>query len=86
MIVFCVSAPADANWRDRSFLADANAALLREWIRPLVDLSPNCVLVMVTNPVDAMTYLALQLSGLPPERVIGTGYADRQRSVSFVSI
>ena len=73
VVIFCVSAPVDSNWRDRSLLAPANAALLREWIKPLVDRSPNCILVVVTNPVDAMTYLAWKLSGLPPERVIGTG-------------
>ncbi len=86
VVVFCVSAPSDANWRDRSFSAEANAGLLQEWIRPLIDRSPNCVLVMVTNPVDAMSYLALQLSGLPPDRVIGTGtLIDSARFRSYLS-
>ncbi len=86
VVIFSVSAPVDAKWRDRSLLAPANAELLREWIKPLVDLSPNCVLIMVTNPVDAMTYLAWQLSELPPERVIGTGtLIDSARFRSYLS-
>ena len=86
VIVFSVSAPADANFRDRSLLAAGNAKLLREWIPQLVERSPNCVLIMVTNPVDVMTYLALQLCDLPPERVIGTGtLIDSARFRSYLS-
>lgn len=86
VIVFSVSAPADKNFRDRSLLAVSNAQLLREWIPQLVDRSPNCVLIMVTNPVDVMTYLALQLCDLPPERVIGTGtLIDSARFRSYLS-
>lgn len=86
VVIFCVSAPVDANYRDRSMLAPANAALLRLWIKPLVDRSPNCILIIVTNPVDAMTYLAWKLSGLPPERVIGTGtLIDSARFRSYLS-
>jgi L-lactate dehydrogenase len=86
VVIMCLSAPQDANSRDRTVLAEANAALLREWIKPLVDRSPNGVLVIVTNPVDAMTYLAWQLSGLPPGRVIGTGtLIDSARFRSYLS-
>ncbi len=49
VIVMCLSAPADANFRDRNLLAGANAELMRVWIEPLVRSSPNCVLVIVTN-------------------------------------
>ncbi len=86
VVVVCVSTPTDANSHDRNAHAEANAALLREWIRPLAERSPECVMVIVTNPVDAMTYLALQLSGLPPERVIGTGtLIDSARFRSYLS-
>lgn len=86
VIVFSVSAPADVNFRDRSLLATGNAKLLREWIPQLAERSPDCVLIMVTNPVDVMTYLALQLCDLPPERVIGTGtLIDSARFRSYLS-
>lgn len=70
----------------RAAHAKENSELLRTWIRPLVDLSPKAVLVIVTNPVDAMTYLAWQLSGLPSHRVIGTGtLIDSARFRSYLS-
>jgi len=86
VIILCASAPQGQNGPGRSNLAEANAVLFREWIEPLVRRSPNCVLVIVTNPVDVMTYLAWQLSGLPPERVIGTGtLIDSARFRSYLS-
>jgi L-lactate dehydrogenase len=51
----------------------ANAPLFRELIPRVVDRSPDAILVIITNPVDAMTYLAIKHSGLPATRVIGTG-------------
>lgn len=86
VIIVCVSAPASLHGQGRNNLAQANAVLLRDWIEPLVRRSPNCVLVIVTNPVDVMTYVAWQLSGLPPERVIGTGtLIDSARFRSYLS-
>jgi L-lactate dehydrogenase len=42
-------------------------------IPQLVMYSPNCILVIVSNPVDVLTYVAWKLSGLPKNRVIGSG-------------
>jgi len=86
VIIMCASAAVDRNGLGRSNLAQVNSVLFREWIELLVRLSPNCVLVIVTNPVDVMTYLAWQLSGLPPQRVIGTGtLIDSARFRSYLS-
>jgi len=86
VIIISASGPVGQNGLGRSNLAQANAVLFREWIEPLVRRSPNCVLVIVTNPVDVMTYVAWQLSGLPPERVIGTGtLIDSARFRSYLS-
>ncbi len=54
-------------------LAGRNTEIFGELIPALVELSPETVLLVVTNPVDVLTYVALQLSGLPPSRVIGSG-------------
>ena len=51
----------------------ANAPMFRELIPKVVARSPGVILVIVSNPVDAMTYLAIQYGGLPASRVIGTG-------------
>ncbi len=48
--------------------------------------SPNCIIIMVTNPVDAMTYLAIQTSHFPRNRVIGlSGVLDSARFSSFIA-
>src|SRR5215210_804374 len=57
----------------RMDLAGANAAICRKLIPDLVRLAPGAVLLMVTNPVDVITYIALKLSGLPRQRVLGSG-------------
>ena len=73
VIVMCAGVPQPADVADRNAVAAGNAALMRELIPPLVRRSPNAIFVNVTNPVDAITYHILKVSGLPPERVIGTG-------------
>ena len=54
-------------------LANKNAKIVRDLVPKLIQTSPNTILLMVSNPVDVLTYEALQVSGLPPERVIGSG-------------
>ena len=53
--------------------AAANAELFKDMIPKLAGGSPEAIFVVVTNPVDVMTYLTLRDSGFPPQRVIGTG-------------
>ncbi len=54
-------------------LAATNVGLCRKIIPEILEVAPEAVLVMVTNPVDVVTYAAVRSSGLPPERVLGTG-------------
>lgn len=54
-------------------LAGANAAVLRDLLPKLMKVAPDAILLMVTNPVDVLTHLALQITGLPRERVFGSG-------------
>lgn len=54
-------------------LAATNVELCRKLIPALLTVAPDAVLVMVTNPVDVLTYAALKFSGLPSQRVLGTG-------------
>jgi L-lactate dehydrogenase len=69
----CASVPTPTQMVDRAELAAGNAALLRELVPQFAAASPNAVFVNVSNPVDAMTWHILQLSGFPWQRVIGTG-------------
>src|SRR5947207_492127 len=59
--------------QSRMELASANAAICRAIVPKLVELAPNAILLLVTNPVDVITYVTLKLSGLPAQRVIGSG-------------
>ncbi|MCG7286904.1 L-lactate dehydrogenase [Cellulomonas sp. ACRRI] len=54
-------------------LAAKTIALVRELMPQLVHVAPDAVYVMVTNPVDVVTYAALRYSGLPRAQVLGSG-------------
>ncbi|KAL7732207.1 hypothetical protein ACLKA6_018447 [Drosophila palustris] len=57
----------------RLSLVQRNTDILKNIIPKLVEYSPDTILLMVSNPVDIMTYVAWKLSGLPKNRVIGSG-------------
>ena len=54
-------------------LAEATIALTRMILPPLVEVAPDAVFIMVTNPVDIVTYAALKMSGLPRAQLFGSG-------------
>ncbi|MDR3740522.1 MAG: L-lactate dehydrogenase [Terracidiphilus sp.] len=54
-------------------LAAANASICAKLLPDVVRVAPNALLLLVTNPVDIVTEIALKLTGLPPERVLGSG-------------
>ncbi|CAI9772489.1 unnamed protein product [Fraxinus pennsylvanica] len=54
-------------------LLERNLALYRNIVPPLAKYSPDCILLVVSNPVDLLTYVAWKLSGFPVNRVIGSG-------------
>lgn len=54
-------------------LVKKNAAIWSQIVPRAVKPNPDGILLIATNPVDVLTYAALKLSGLPPERVIGSG-------------
>lgn len=59
--------------QSRLDLATANTAICRKMLPELVRLAPHALLLMVTNPVDVMTYVALKVTGWPRQRVLGSG-------------
>ncbi|XP_064423376.1 L-lactate dehydrogenase A chain [Latimeria chalumnae] len=54
-------------------LVQRNVNIFKFIIPNIVKYSPNCVLLVVSNPVDILTYVAWKLSGFPKHRVIGSG-------------
>lgn len=57
----------------RMDLAEANAQISAKLLPEVIRVAPDAILLMVTNPVDVVTELALKLTGLPWQRVIGSG-------------
>ncbi len=71
----------------REDLVNVNANIIRDVISKAVPLSPNAIYIVVTNPLDTMTYLAYKLSGLPRERVMGqAGILDSARMRTFIAM
>ncbi len=54
-------------------LLGRNAAIFRDIVPRIVKANPDVILLIATNPVDILTHIALDVSGLPPSRVIGSG-------------
>ncbi|WP_298459669.1 L-lactate dehydrogenase [uncultured Cellulomonas sp.] len=54
-------------------LAENTISLVRTMLPALVEVAPHAIFVMVTNPVDIVTYAAGKISGLPPEQLFGSG-------------
>ncbi|MBA2961028.1 MULTISPECIES: L-lactate dehydrogenase [Ramlibacter] len=57
----------------RTALFQRNVEMLRDVLQGVMDVNPEGLFLMTTNPVDALTYVALRLTGLPPGRVFGSG-------------
>lgn len=70
----------------RDDLLTTNASIVGGIIEQIVPHSPNAVVIVVTNPLDVMTYLAWKKSGIDPKRVIGmAGVLDSARYACFIA-
>lgn len=56
-------------------LVDTNAKIMKQTVKSIMDSGFNGILLVVSNPVDVLTYVAWQASGLPHNQVFGTGTA-----------
>jgi len=74
IVVLCASVPArdHPKWT-RVELAKENWQLYGEMLPRIVKQAPDAIYLVVANPVDVMTYRTIQVTGLDPSRVIGTG-------------
>jgi malate dehydrogenase len=70
----------------RDDLLFKNAEIVGSVVEQVSRRSPNAILILVTNPLDAMVQLAWKKSGFPPERVIGmAGVLDSSRFRTFIA-
>ncbi len=70
----------------RDDLLNTNVKIVAEVTKKAVAASPNAVLIVVSNPLDAMVYTAAKVSGFPPSRVLGqAGVLDAARYRAFIA-
>ena len=71
----------------RDDLLNINYNIMKDVVGKVVQHSPNCILIIVSNPLDAMAQTAYKLSGFPRERVIGmAGILDSARFRAFIAM
>ena len=71
----------------REELIGVNAGIVKTVTNNILEYSPEAVIVIVSNPMDTMTYLTLKESGLPKNRIIGMGGAlDSARFRTYLSL
>ncbi len=70
----------------RDDLLNTNHKIMKDVVGKVVQYSPNCILIIVSNPLDAMAQAAFKMSGFPRERVIGmAGVLDSARFRTFIA-
>ncbi|MBE9048650.1 L-lactate dehydrogenase [Pleurocapsales cyanobacterium LEGE 10410] len=72
-VVIITAGAAQKPGETRLNLLERNVAIYQSILTDVVKHCPNAILLIVTNPVDIMTYVALKISGFPSSRVIGSG-------------
>ena len=71
----------------RDDLQNTNASIVKLCTEQVIAYSPNALILVVSNPLDVMTYVALKISNLPRHRVIGmAGVLDSARFRSFIAL
>lgn len=86
IVIIAASVPVDPAITSRNALAVENTRLFESLIPELAQASPNAILIVVTNPVDVLTWHAKRLSGFDARRVMGTGtLIDSARLRSMLS-
>ena len=85
-VVVITSGIARKPGMSRSELLETNTNIVRSVVQEVAARSPAAVLVVVANPLDAMTYVAYRVSGFPKQRVVGmAGILDSARFSTFIA-
>ena len=86
-IVVITSGAARKPGMTRDDLLKINTNIVSSVVKDVVKYSPNCVIIVVANPVDAMTWVAYKTSGFPRNRVLGlSGVLDGARLAAFIAM
>ncbi len=86
-IVVITAGRARTPGMSRDDLLQINAKIVFEATQQSIKYSPNAIFIIVTNPLDVMTYLVWKTTGLPPQRVMGmAGVLDSSRLQTFIAM
>jgi malate dehydrogenase len=86
-VVVCTAGAPRKPGMSREELLNGNADIVRAKVKQAAKASPNAVIIIFANPMDAMCHVALDASGFPRERIIGQGGAlDTARYRAFLSM
>jgi malate dehydrogenase len=70
----------------RDDLLNTNASIVKQVSEQIKRTSPNAIIIMVSNPLDAMSYVAMKVTGFPRERILGmAGVLDTARYRAFLA-
>ena len=84
IVVITAGAPRTPGM-SRDDLLTKNAAIVKGYALEIKEHAPDAIVVVVSNPLDVMTYVALRYTGFPRERVIGmAGILDAARMAHFI--
>ncbi|MEZ3161882.1 L-lactate dehydrogenase [Microbacterium sp. BWT-B31] len=72
-VIVITAGAAQRPGQTRIELASVNANIMKSLMPQLLEVAPNAVFVIVTNPCDVLTVLAQEITGLPPERIFASG-------------
>ena len=85
-IVLVTSGVARKPGMSRDDLLGTNAKIIRSVCEGIKKYAPHCILLLMTNPLDAMCHVAMQTTGFPRERLIGqAGVLDSARFRTFIA-
>lgn len=73
VIIITASVPMNSTLTNRMELLEKNKGVMKSIVNSIMEVGFDGILLIVSNPVDVMTYYAWKLSGLPKEKVIGSG-------------
>lgn len=84
IVVITAGAPRTPGM-SRDDLLTKNAEIVRKYSKEIKEYAPDAIVIVVSNPLDVMTYVALKETGFPRERVLGmAGILDAARMAHFI--
>lgn len=73
VVVVTASVPMDAEISDRTTLTKGNIAIVEDIMNRIYQVTTQPLIIFISNPVDAMTYIATQANDYPNKKIMGTG-------------